>query len=45
MPEVVSSAFLDGTQLIPVQSMGNEIDVNGARTVHLMFYAIPPPPA
>jgi hypothetical protein len=44
MPDVVYSAFLDGTQLIPGESMTNEIDVNGARTVHLMLYTIPPPP-
>jgi hypothetical protein len=44
MPEVVYSTFLDGTQLSPGGSMENEIDVNGARTVRLMFYTIPPPP-
>ena len=44
MPEAVYSTFLDGTQLIPGESMENEINVNGARTVHLMFYTIPPPP-
>lgn len=45
MPAVVYSTFLDGTQLMPGESMGSEVDVNGARTVHLMFYTIPPPPS
>jgi hypothetical protein len=44
MSEVFYSTFLDGTQLIPGEFTDSEVNVNGARTVHLMLYTIPPPP-
>ena len=44
MPEVFYSTFLDGTQLIPGEYTNSEINVNGACTVRLMLYTIPPPP-